>query len=222
MAKALDDFFAQYPVLQYDKDQIIIHADDIPSGVFYIKSGFVKMSKILENGREITLNIFKAGAYFPMIWAITDIPDTYFYKTIGPTELQRAPRDELLQFVKKNPEELFELINRILRGVKGLLINIEHQLSGDSYHRVIASLVLAARRFGFKQEKGLVIKLPLTHQELADLSGLTRETVSLAIEKLEKKKIISYKKRTLLINDLEALNDESTIYEEDKPTPNTL
>lgn len=223
MTTSLDNFFSQYPVLQYDKNQIIIHADDIPSGIFYIKSGFVKMSAILETGREITLNIFKPGACFPMIWAITDIPDNYYYKTVTATEIQRAPRGMLLDFVKKNPDELFELTKRILRGVKGLLINIEHQLSGDSYHRVIAALVLAAKRFGVKGKKGLIIiKLPMTHQEIADIAGITRETVSLVMVKLENKKIISYKKRILSINDLEALNGESTIYEEEKPTPNTL
>src|SRR3989338_3199443 len=188
MNNSLDDFFSQYNVLSYDKDQIIIHADDIPTGDFYLKSGFVKMSSILENGREITLNIFKPGSYFPMIWAITDIPDTYFYKTIAPTELQRAPRDLLIEFVKKNPEALYRLTKRILIGVKGLLLNIEHQLSGDSYHRVIAALVLSTKRFGVKGKSGkFLIKLPLTHQEIADLAGLTRETVSLAIEKLAKK-----------------------------------
>lgn len=125
--------------------------------------------------------------------------------------------------MKKNPDELFELTKRILRGVKGLLINIEYQLSGDSYHRVIVALVLAAKRFGVKGKKGLnIIKLPLTHQEIADIAGITRETVSLAMVKLENKKIISYKGHNLMINNLEALNRESTIYEEEKPTPNTL
>lgn len=223
MATSIDDFFSQYPVLGYEKDQILIHADDIPSGVFYIKSGFVKMSAVLATGREITLTIFKPGAYFPMIWAITNLTDTYYYKTVTPTQLQRAPRDVLLDFIKKNPDALFELTKRILRGVKGLLINIEHQLSGDSYHRVIAALILSTKRFGVKGKKNnVVIQLPLTHQEIADTAGITRETVSLAIGKLEKKGIISYKRHTLLINNLEALNKESTLYEEEKPTPNIL
>lgn len=96
-------------------------------------------------------------------------------------------------------------------------------ISGDSYHRVIAALVLATKRFGVENAKNnVIIKLPLTHQKIADAAGITRETVSLAMEKLEKKKIISYKGHILMINNVKALNDESTIYEEDKPTPNTL
>ena len=223
MNNSLDDFFSQYNVLSYDKDQIIIHADDIPTGVFYLKSGFVKMSSILENGREITLNIFKPGSYFPMIWAITDIPDTYFYKTIAPTELQRAPRDLLIEFVKKNPEALYSLTKRILIGVKGLLLNIEYQLSGDSYHRVIAALVLSTKRFGVKGKSDKhIINIPLTHQEIADLAGLTRETVSLAIEKLVKKKIILYQGKKLVINDFLKLEEESTIDEMEALKPETL
>ena len=223
MTKVLDEFFSTYPVLRYDKDQIIIHADDMPSGIFYIKSGFVKMSSILENGREITLNIFKAGAYFPMIWAITNLPNTYYYKTVTATEFQRVPRDVVIEFVKKNPDELFELMARILRGMKGLLVNMEHQLSGDSYHRVIAALILAAKRFGTKiKNDKVLIKLPLTHQNIADESGMTRETASLAMKKLAEKKFITYKGRTLLINDMNELIKESTIYDDVNPTPNVL
>jgi CRP-like cAMP-binding protein len=217
-----DECFTQYPILRYDTNQIIIHADDSPSGVFYIKNGFVKMSAILENGREITLNIFKSGAYFPMIWAIADISNTYYYRTVGKTELKRIPRDKVLEFVKKDPDFLFDLTKRILSGVSGLLLNIEHQLSGDSYHRVIAALVLAVNRFGVVQNKCISINFPMTHQEIAGIAGLTRETVSLAMEKLVKKKIIAYKGRTLLINDKGALMKESTIYEEENQTPNTL
>lgn len=223
MATSLDNFFSQYSTLRYDKDQIIIHADDIPSGVFYVKNGFVKMSTILETGRELTLNIFKPGTYFPMLWAIANVQNTYYYKTFTPVELQRAPSDEILKFVKGNPEVLLELINRILRGVSGLLINIEHQLSGNSYQRVIAALVLATNRFGVKGKKGLmIIKLPLTHQDIADIAGITRETVSLSMKKLEKKKILSYKGRTLIITNVEALNKESMFFKEEKTTPIAL
>jgi len=223
MAISLDDFFSPYPVLRYGKDQIIIHADDIPSGVFYVKSGFVKMSAILETGREIALNIFKPGAYFPMIWAITNTSNTYFFKTVTATHLQRAPRDVLLAFMKKNPDALFDLTKRILIGVKGLLVNIEHQLSGNSYHRVITALVLATSRFGIKEKKGIIsIMYPLTHKEIAELAGITRETVSLTMEKLAQKNIISYKGRTLFINNLKALNKESTLYEKEQFPPNTI
>ncbi len=214
----LDEFFAQYKILPYDKNQIIIHGDDIPSGVFFIKEGFVKKYAILENGREQTLRIYKPGAYFPIIWAITNIPNNYFYQTVTPVELQRAPRDGLLSFVRQNPEALFELTKRILIGEQEIFTNITHELSGDSYHRVIAALVLSARRFGAKKKKDkMIIKLPLTHQEIADQASLTRETVSLAIKKLEEKKIISYKGRTRVLNNLDALENESTIYEEEKP-----
>ncbi len=217
---ALDEFFSKYQILSYAKNQVIIHGDDIPSGVFYIKSGFIKKYAILETGREQTLRIYKQGSYFPVIWAFTNIPNNYFYQTVTPVELQRAPRDIFMEFLKKNSEALFELMKRILISEQELFTNIAQELSGDSYHRVIAALVLSSKRFGggLKQNK-ITIELPLTHQEIADLVSLTRETVSLAIGKLEKKKIISYSGRTLIINNLDTLEKESTVFEEEKPTP---
>lgn len=209
---SLEDFFSKFSVLKYDKNQIIIHGNDIPSGVFYLKKGFVKMNAILENGREITLNIFKAGNYFPMMWAITDIPDTYFYQSVTKVTLQRAPRDMLLAYIKKDPQILYDLTKRFMTGIQGLLTNIQYQLAGNSYHRVVAALIISVKRFGIKEKNNrITFEFPLTHQEISGVAGITRETASLAMGKLEKKKIISYEKRTLVINNLEALIKESTV-----------
>lgn len=181
------------------------------------------MNAVLENGRELTVNIFKPGSYFPMIWAITNIANIYYYQTATAVELQRAPRDLLLEFIGKNPDALFDLTKRILIGISGLLVNIQHQLSGDSYHRVVAALVLAAKRFGKENgRKEIIIKLPLTHEEIANLAGLTRETVSIAMEQLRKDKLIAQKNKFIVIKDVKRLGKESFIYEDEKQHSFTL
>src|SRR5260221_14654482 len=129
---ALIDLFAKSPILTYEKDQLIIHANDIPSGIFYVKSGFVKKSALLENGREITLRVYKADSYFPLIWAFTDIGN-YYYRTVTQVDLQKISRDIFVSFLKNNPEELFKLTKHILLSEHELFTNITHQLSGDSY-----------------------------------------------------------------------------------------
>ena len=205
----LSAFFSQYQSLSFQKGETILRSEDSPQGVYYIKAGFVKLNTISVNGRERTFNIFKRGAYFPMMWAIAEIPNSYFYQAQTAVVIQRAPKKELLIFLKNNPDVLFELTRRILIGLDGLLNNIEYMFCGNSYHRVIGTLLLSAERFGKVEADGeITIMLPLTHQDIADIAGISRETASLAINKLGKKKIITYKKRLIAIKNIETLEEE--------------
>ena len=71
------------------------------------------------------------------------------------------------------------------------------------------SIKTSAKRFGKVEADGeITIMLPLTHQDIADIAGISRETASLAINKLEKKKIITYKKRLIAIKNIETLEEE--------------
>jgi CRP-like cAMP-binding protein len=211
---SLADAFSDSPVLTYSKNQLLIHADDFPSGIFFVKDGFVKKTALLENGREITLRVYKPGDFFPLIWAFTDI-DNFYYTTVTDVTLQKIPKETFTDFTEQHPSVLKELIKTILMSEYELMTSIIHQLSGDSYHRVVASLVLCANRFGVKKTPDtLSIVLPLTHQDLASITGLTRETVSLAMQKLKKKKIISMRNHaTLVIKNFDALKQESLVAE---------
>ena len=75
----LVDFFRKYKKIPYKKGDVIIRGNDQPSGVYFVKSGYIKMSSLLEDGSEIGVNIFKPSSFFPMIWALGNIENSYFY-----------------------------------------------------------------------------------------------------------------------------------------------
>lgn len=211
MISTLKDIFTDSPVLSYEKNQVIIHAEDVPSGVFLIKSGVVKKTALLENGREITLRIYSKGALFPLIWAFID-RNAYFYRTVTTVQLQKVSREVFISKIKQNPALLYQLTTHILSGDHELFTRITHELSGDSYHRVVSSLVLMVKRLRIDGErKGHRVRLNVTHQEIADNTGLTRETVSMAILKLKEKQILSATKQSLVVKNVEQLHHESTI-----------
>ena len=84
-------------------------------------------------------------------------------------------------------------------------------------------LLLSASRFGSKNKSGEIeIQLTFTHQEIANLAGLTREATSLEMEKLKKKGLVVSKDRHLIIKDPKKLREESLIYIEEKPLPYTF
>lgn len=208
--KKLEDFFSKRKLLNYKKGEIIIRSDDVPQGVFYVKKGFVSLYTIFEDGRQVTFNIFKPGSYFSMMWAISDIPNAYYFQAIVETSLYRVPKDEVVDFLKGNPDVLFDVTRRILIGLDAVLTITEHLISGTAYQKIGATLVVLAKRFGKKRKnEGITIGLALTHQDVANLCGITRETTSLAMEKFEKKGLISYKAHRIVVKSIVKLEKES-------------
>ena len=216
-------FFKQYKSLNYKKGEMIIHAYDQPGGIYYLDTGYVKMNSILANGEELNLNIFKPGSYFPMVWAIAEVENVYSYQTMTEVVIYKAPKAELLAFLKDTPEILYDLTRRILLGMDGLLTNIQYMLFGNAYSRIASALLLCAKRFGEKKQNGtLSIELRLTHQDLANIAGLTRETTTLAVAKLTEKKIIKQEQGLFIIYDIEKLSQETSVDKELTSTPNTI
>jgi len=217
------DFFSKYKKLDYKKGETLIHGEDEPQGIYYLTKGYVRMFLITPDGKELTLNIFKPSSYFPMIWAIADIPNAYYYEAITAIEVIRAPKSDVLtKLVTNDQEVLFELTRRIMVGMDGLLTRIQYLLTADAHQRVVSVMIMLAKRFGERKKDKIFIDIPFTHQEIANLAGLTRETTSLELTKLNDKKLIYRKGKIWVVNGIDKLVEESLIFFNENSLTNTF
>src|SRR5579859_5229180 len=106
----ISTFFTKYKKQTYKKNDILIRAEDDPSGIFYLQEGIVRQYYISKNGAEITLNMFKTHAFFPMSWAISHIPNNYFFEAMNDCIAYKAPSQEVLLFLKKEPTVMMDLL----------------------------------------------------------------------------------------------------------------
>jgi CRP-like cAMP-binding protein len=209
-----ENFFAQFKTAQqFKKNQLIIGPAAEPSGIFYVKSGYVRLYLISESGKELTLNIFKPGTYFSMIWALNNVPNIYFYESLTDVLLLKAPKEEVLKYITDNPKVLLDLTKRTLSGLDGMTRLMEALVTGTAYQQIASVLLVLARRFGKNNgiNHQVTIELPLTHRIIGTLAGLSRESTSLELERLTKAKIISQKDHQILVKDLQKLEEKSPI-----------
>jgi len=204
----LESFFAQFRILHYKKHETILRSHDRPSGVFYLKKGYTRLYTVCQDGNELTLIIYKPEDFFPITWAITDMPVEYSMDAITPVEVFRAPQDKFQDFIKEQPEVLYELTNRIVIRLSGLLQRMEQLVFGNAQAKVASILHICAERFGEKNKYGIAIQVPLTHKDISFLVGIARETVSLEMKKLEKKGIIGKSGRFVIVKDMRLLEKE--------------
>lgn len=206
ISKKLEAFFTQYKQQKYKKGEILIRANDEPQRVFYLKKGLVRQYSISKDGEEQTLNLYKSISFFPLMWAVNDTPNTYYFEAVTDTEVCRAPRDQVIAFLKSEPDILYDLISRLYKGMHGLLSRIEYLQSGDAYTKVIFALLNASYRFGAQKEEGM--ELSITHREISSLTGLTKETISRECTKLEKKDLIKNFNHRVMIRNIKKLESE--------------
>lgn len=208
-SKKLESFFTQYKKQTYRKGEILVRADDDPAGVFYLTKGQVKMYLITGKGDEIVLNIFKPISFFPMSWAINNTKNVYYYEALTEVTLWRAPKEDVIAFLKENPDVLYNLISRVYRGVDGVLTRMAYLMSGNAHARLITELLIAGKRFGKQNDKNEVA-LTVSEKDLAAQAGMTRETVSREMKVLKDKGLVTLNKTVLTIKDIQSLEEELT------------
>lgn len=211
--KELECFFSRGQNLFYKRREMVSRGQD-SSGVLYVKVGFIRVYRLSEQGEELTLIILKPRDLFPVTWGLEANIGDYYLEAITAVEISRLPKEKLWAFLKTHPRIYHELTNSILARFGGLLARMEFMVFGNAYTKVASTLLVCARRFGERQGNDILVKLPLTHKDIATLVGVTRETTCLEMKKMEKKGLISYRGRLLLVKDLKKLEKDSLFHNE--------
>jgi CRP-like cAMP-binding protein len=191
-------FFSGYPTRTFEKRELMVRAEETPPGVFYITEGRVSQYDIAPNGNEVAVNVFKPGAFFPMSSAINDTPNHYFFEATTNVVVRVAPAADAVQFLKDNPDVLFNLLARVYRGVDGVLRRMAHLMGGDAKTRLLFELLNAAYRFGEPQPDGSVT-IALTESDLARHSGLARETINRTMQDLKTAGLVEITRGSLTV-----------------------
>ena len=206
--KEFETFYKQFIIRDYKKGEMLIRADDDPLGIFCLTKGYVRQYTISKTGFELTLHILKPVSYFPMVWAINGTPNVYFFEALTPVQVGRAPRDKVVSFIKDKPTIIFELMSELLDDYAESLTRVEHLVFSDAYRRVISVLLYISKHFGKKTDKGIFVNHRFTHQDIATLVGVVRETASIEMVKLEKKRLIKHIDHSILFEDIQKLERE--------------
>ncbi|MDE2025649.1 MAG: Crp/Fnr family transcriptional regulator [Patescibacteria group bacterium] len=209
MVGSLDAVAKQFPELSFTPKTIILDPVKALNDIYYLEEGYVRMYLLSEDGEELTLHVFRPGSYFPLMLVLTDSPNKYYFEAVTPVLVRKVPKAKIITVLKDHPDILFDLATRLSGGIIGYLVKVESLLLHDAYKRVVSILCYLGERFSETLPDGSVrINLSITHYLLSTWVGLTRETVSRQIEKLEKNGLIVSKDNTVTIKNFKALQKE--------------
>lgn len=202
---ALVKLFKQGTKLVYAKGEFIIRPGGAPSGIFYVESGLVKAYDITKYGEENLLIIRKKGDLLGLTCAVTGENRHIIYAAIAPTVVWQISREQFTEFVRTNPSVAVPLVDMLVdmyRLHSERILNLEYRTVRE---RLVSFLVTTARRFGQKTPEGMLLDVPLRHQDIASSISATRETTGRELAILERQGLLKQKNSFILLYDVQKL-----------------
>jgi CRP-like cAMP-binding protein len=214
-ATLLRDFLKNYIVKTYRKGEIIIFQGEAPRTACVVKSGMVKVYNLSHSGDEKPVGFQTEKDIFPAPWVFYKAPSAlYYYEALTDVELYHVPRDDYVDFLKRNSNVLYAQLERLVTDYLGSMMRLnalQHSRASDKLVYTLHYLALSEGRQVSEDE--VEIMIDLTHQDFANLTGLTRETAATELNKLKRLGVISYGKHVpyrVKVKKLNAaLNDQS-------------
>lgn len=170
---------------EFRKNHIILHEEDTNSFMYIIIQGKVKIYQIADAGKEMILSVHGAGEFFGEMSLIDGKTDPATVAAIEPSLIAVISRNDfydMLYSQKKIVENLLELLcSRLRESWKKIqMLNFN-----DAAQRVKMLLLMLAEDYGDKTAEGTTLRIKLIHQNIADMTGLSRETVTRVLDKMK-------------------------------------
>ena len=183
----------------FDKGQLIILAEETGDTLFIIRGGQVKVSLIHEDGKEFILSLLSQGEVFGELSLLDARPRSANVTAMVETELLMLRRSDFLDLVGRVPQIAVSLLEELASRLRRTDDQVEGLALLDVHHRVAKTLLRMAKDGGQTSPEGILIRRRPTHQQLANMSGTTRETVTRALKQLQDEGYIRISGRQILI-----------------------
>lgn len=184
----------------YPKGQIILYEGDAPTDLYIIKSGVIKIYDIDDQGNEKILHIIKTPAMFPMVFSLgINSLSRSFYTTITDAEIYVIPTSVVEEQMKADGELSLYMMRWFSKEIHEVLVRLSSLEKTNTRDKVTAALKFLGVHHSDGRKNGWRrVVFPISHQLLADMVGVTRESTTMVMKELQKEHIIRNPRLTVL------------------------
>ena len=176
-----------------------------PRGVYIICSGRVKLTTTSRDGKTLILRIAEAGEVLGLHGTVSEKPHDLTAETLQPCQLDFVKRDDFLKFLQSHPDACLHAAQHLSQDCQSAYEMIRSLGLSHSVSQKLARLLLEWANGGEETKEGIRIKIALTHEEIAQLIGTSRETVTRVLGEFREKQFAQLRGSTLLIRNKAAL-----------------
>jgi len=183
------------------KNSILFLEGDLGEEFYLIKSGVVKIYR-LDDAKEIILALFREGDFFGEMSLIHEgLTRSATAETMEMCVLYSLKRSVFAQFMEKSPKLCLKLLESTMQRLRKANEQIYDLTFLGVRSRILKSIIRLSEQYGIPSKDGLLIDVKLTHQQLANIVGTVRESVTKVLQELQDEgSIVIDKKKIILIN----------------------
>ena len=174
--------------------------------VYIVRAGCIRLYKPLPDGRSINLGILGPNTIFTQEDSFGGIASGAVAEAMVDSTVSIVPIDDLNGAIEQSPELASAIVTGMSRRMTELQTLVEHLLVRDTSVRLAVTLMNLATRFGRPAAGGMTaISIPLTHQNLANMIGSNRVTVTRKLLELQEEGLVRSLGRNAIAVDIEGL-----------------
>ncbi len=201
----LAELAGQVEIREIKRRQVIYLPGDPGDRVFFINGGRVKCSKVSRDGKELTLAYRGAGELFGELCVFDGVPREEMAEAMKNAIITELPRELFHELLMSDTAFTFRFATVVGQRRRQMETKLEHLVFRDVHAKLAALLIELAGQYGVECEQGVQIGLKITHQEMANLIGSTRETISLTLAQFKKRHLLDLLGRTVVLIDQDGL-----------------
>jgi CRP-like cAMP-binding protein len=201
----LTELSAAVEIREIPRRQVIYLPGDPGDRVFFINGGRVKCSKVTRDGKELTLAYRGAGQMFGELCVMDGTPRDEMAEAMKNAIITELQREVFQELILSDPQLCFAFACIIGERRRQIETKLEHLVFRDVQAKLASLLLELSEEYGVDSEDGTQIGLKITHQEMANLIGSTRETISLTLAQFKKKGLLDLNGRTVVLKDQDGL-----------------
>jgi CRP/FNR family cyclic AMP-dependent transcriptional regulator len=195
----------------YSKKNIVFHEGDYGDALYIIKNGRIKIAKVAIDGREKTLTILKAGDFFGEMAIFDDMPRSATAEAMDhDVKLLSISKNDFEQLIMSTPSIAIRIMKDLTRRIRQVNEQVQDLAFKDVHGRVASTIFNLLKTEKEVSKNPKVSQLKMTHQDLANMVGSSRETVTRALNRLQDEGVISISHQQISVLDLDRLLDAQT------------
>jgi CRP/FNR family transcriptional regulator len=179
--------------------------DQSPRGVFMLCSGRVKLSTCSREGRTLILHIAEPGEMLGLSATLSGEPYEVTAETLDPCQVNYIKRDELMRFLAEHQDACFRVAQLLSNSYHNAFSQIRSLALSNSCAEKLARLLLDWSARGEATKQGIRIRMGVTHEEIAQMIGTSRETVTRLLGDFRTRQFINLRGSSLVICNKPAL-----------------
>jgi len=177
---------------------LFVEGQDV-RGVYIICSGRVKLSTTSREGKTLILRIAEPGEVLGLHATVSGKPYELTAETLQPCQLDFIKRDDFQRFLQNHADACLNAAQHLSQNVQSAYEMIRSLGLSHSVSEKLARLLLEWSSDGEATKDGIRIKISLTHEEIAQLIGTSRETVTRVLGEFREQHLAHLHGSTLLI-----------------------